>query len=753
MIGKVLKQALNCPPLKRVLHSQFMKPNHSAKKMAVAFAVFCFALLRGELGGVIDLATFPRPTMSATRVNGTEEIIIDGFLTEQSWSLADSITDFYQNKPNPGSPISERTVARVIYDDKHLYISAVCYDSHPDRIIVESLEQDFDSRSNDSFAFILDTFNDRKDAFLFLFNSQGAVLDMQISNDGADVNRAWEGIVYPKTRVFSKGWVLELAIPFNTLRFDDNSREQPWGINFLRRIRRKNEDAYWAPVETHELLLRINKAGTLSGLSDLRSSRNLNIKPFALASAQLKEPSRREADIGIDVKYGVTPSLTLDVSYNTDFSQVEADEERINLTRFPLFFPEKRDFFLENAGIFTFGDIRKFNYRMAPNRYGRDFFLFHSRRIGLAGGATIPIIGGGRLSGKLGNYELGVLDMQTADTPSADAANFGVLRLRRNILKNSNVGLMVVNKRSSGTNFNRGYGVDANFQLFRNLLIYSYYAATKDPDTRGINSASRVAVGWRDHFWDASFTYKQVDESFNPEAGFIRRRGVSEVYSTVGIHKRFRNRRLLELNPYAEINQIETLVSVTETRSASVGLDLLFADGSRLINKITNNYEGVLSDFSLYNTAVETGVYRFNSFSSYFTSNRSLPISADLAISGGGFYGGNRRTLMLKVLLRANYRLSAQLGAQRNEIDFSDSNFSADTYSLKLKYNLSTTLLNTLYIQYNAAENSLITNARLNFIHAPLSDLFVVYSEERDLGNPKQSTGYVAIKFTRLFGV
>ena len=180
---------------------------------------------------------------------------------------------------------------------------------------------------------------------------------------------------------------------------------------------------------------------------------------------------------------------------------------------------------------------------------------------------------------------------------------------------------------------------------------------------------------------------------------------------------------------------------------------LLFADGSRLINKITNNYEGVLSDFSLYNTAVETGVYRFNSFSSYFTSNRSLPISADLAISGGGFYGGNRRTLMLKILLRANYRLSAQLGAQRNEIDFSDSNFSADTYSLKLKYNLSTTLLNTLYIQYNAAENSLITNARLNFIHAPLSDLFVVYSEERDLGNPKQSTGYVAIKFTRLFGV
>lgn len=343
--------------------------------------------------------------------------------------------------------------------------------------------------------------------------------------------------------------------------------------------------------------------------------------------------------------------------------------------------------------------------------------------------------------------------MQTAETPSVNAANFGVLRLRRNILQNSNVGLMVVNKRSSGADFNRSYGIDANFQLFRNLLIYSYYAATEDQGTGSINSASRVAAGWRDHFWDAAFTYKRVDESFNPEAGFIRRTGVGEMYSTVGIHKRFRNRRLLELNPYAEINQIETLSSVTETRTASLGLDLLFTDGSRLINKITNSYEGILSDFSLYNSTVVTGVYRFNSFSSYFRSNRSLPFSADLGVSGGGFYGGNRRTLTLNVRLRPNYRFSVQLGAQRNEIDFGDSNFSADTYSLKVKYNVSTTLLNTLYIQYNAAEEKLIANARINLIHAPLSDLFVVYSEERSLGRSEESAGYIAVKFTRLFGV
>lgn len=344
-----------------------MKLSCDTVKTFLAYALFCFAVLRGSADGLIDLAAFPRPSMTAARISGNEKIVVDGFITERSWSLADSITDFYQNRPSPGSPISERTVARVIYDDKYLYISAICYDSDPSGIVVESLEQDFDSQSSDSFAFILDTFNDRKNAFAFLFNPRGAVKDMQISNDGADVNQAWEGIVYPKTRLFSEGWILELAIPFNTLRFDHKAGEQSWGINFLRRIRRKSEDAYWAPLETHELLIRINKAGTLNGLSDLHASRNLNIKPFAVASAQLNEPSGREADIGIDVKYGVTPSVTLDLSYNTDFSQVEADEERINLTRFPLFFPEKRDFFLENAGIFIFGDISKFNYRMATS--------------------------------------------------------------------------------------------------------------------------------------------------------------------------------------------------------------------------------------------------------------------------------------------------------------------------------------------------------------------------------------------------
>ncbi len=249
---------------------------------------------------LIDPVAYPRPSMEAVRIH--DEIVIDGFLDEPAWMLADSITDFYQNKPNPGAPVSERTVARVIYDDKNLYISAVCYDSEPDRIVVESLEQEFDSQNSDAFAFVLDTFNDRRNGFGFLFNPKGAIKDMQINNDGAGVNRHWEGVVYPKARIFDGGWVVEVAVPFNTLRFEQKGGVQDWGINFMRRIRRNNEDAYWAPMETHELLIRVNKAGSLKGFENISPSRNLSVKPFVVGERPLDDSGTQSGDVGLDLK-------------------------------------------------------------------------------------------------------------------------------------------------------------------------------------------------------------------------------------------------------------------------------------------------------------------------------------------------------------------------------------------------------------------------------------------------------------------
>ena len=326
----------------------------------------------------------------------SDKIIIDGFVNEADWSKADSITDFYQTQPIPGLRGTERTVVRVLYDNEFLYVSAVLYDSDPSGIIIQSLEQDFESQDNDCFAIMLDTFNDDKSGYGFLFNAAGAIKDMYINNDGSSINSAWEGIVNRKTSIQDHGWEIELAFPLTSLRFNPNEGSQDWGINFLRRIRRKGEDIYWSPIEPYEKLLVVSKGGTLKGLNNIKPGRNLQVKPFVIGNQINVDESSNNSDTGLDFKFSVTPSLTLDMTYNTDFSQVDSDDERVNLTRFPLFFPEKRDFFLENAGIFEFGDISNYTYRMKPERWSRSFTMFHSRRIGLESGSQIPILGGGR---------------------------------------------------------------------------------------------------------------------------------------------------------------------------------------------------------------------------------------------------------------------------------------------------------------------------------------------------------------------
>jgi hypothetical protein len=311
----------------------------------------------------------------------------------------------------------------------------------------------------------------------------------------------------------------------------------------------------------------------------------------------------------------------------------------------------------------------------------------------------------------------------------------------------------MTNKSSQGYSFNQSYGVDANLQFFRYLILYGYHAKTEGPSNNTDNSASRIAVAWRDQFFNTSIYYKRVGESFNPELGFIRRTGINELYGTFGVHKELSNQFMYEINPYVEVNQIEKPTSEIETQTISAGLDLIFADGARMMNKFTKNREGVYYSFPLYGSQIDTGDYYFNNYTTYFMSNKSRPISATVGLTGGGFYNGKRRSITLKSLFRIGYRFSIEMGGQRNEISLSDSDFSVNTYSLKIKYNHSINLLNSLYLQYNEAERKLISNVRINIIHAPLSDLFLVYSDIRDVDKTNSNTGYIALKLTRLFGI
>jgi hypothetical protein len=533
-----------------------------------------------------DPEAFPRPSMRAVRTN--DSILIDGILTEVAWARADSVIRFIQAMPDVGAPASEETVVRVLYDDQFLYIGAQLYDSDPAGITAQFLNQDFETHDDDVFAVTLDTFLDRRNSFMFLINPRGAVKDGQVFDNSRTTNLAWEGVIEVQTSMHDRGWTVELAIPFTTLRFDPNRGDQSWGMNFLRRLRRRNEDSYWAPLDRRSRVHTMALAGTLTGLSGLPRPRNLTLKPFGLldrsSGTELDQGEGGTGyDGGLDLKYGVTPRLTLDLTYRTDFSQVEVDQERVNLTRFSLFFPEKRDFFIENAGIFAFGDVAERNYRMGASP--RDFTLFHSRRIGLYQGRPVPIVGGGRLTGRIGSVDVGLLNMQTEAASGLPAENFAVVRLRRTFGDILQVGGLFSSRNGLGRSangYNRSFGADANLRIKNNLLIHSYLAETDDPGQEGSQRAARVSAAYRDVLWDVSALFRSIGDAFDPGMGFVARKGIRHSYATVGVHPRPDIPGVNEINPYWELDYITNLESALETRTNTAGLGIAFLDGSQM---------------------------------------------------------------------------------------------------------------------------------------------------------------------------
>lgn len=697
----------------------------------------------------------PRPVARAVRASGP--IRIDGALDELDWMQAPALDRFIQSQPRTGYPASEITIVRILYDAHRLYIGAECRDSEPQRLVIPSLEQDFESGDSDIFGVTLDTFHDRRNAFMFLVNPRGAVKDAQDFDDSRLEDAAWEGVIEVKTRIHEQGWTVELALPFTTLRFDPRLTQQTWGLNFLRRIRRRNEESYWAPIDRRDRIHRMSKAGTLEGLQGLRAGRNLTVKPYVLGAnlsgRALTQPAGADFNAGGDLKYGLTPQLTLDLTVRTEFSQVEVDQEQVNLTRFPLFFPEKRDFFLENSGTFAFGDISERSLRLGASL--RDFTLFHSRRIGLTSdGQPLPILGGGRLTGKVRGFELGLLNIQTQHSDRAPAENFSAVRVRKSLGGRGDAGIVLLNRQATETSsrpYNRSVGADLNLRFLQNLVVNSYVAATEDPIATGSTTAARLTAGWRDRFWDASAFVKQVGDGFEPRMGFVRRRDMRHSYATLGVHPRPRLRFVQELNPYIEVDYITNLRSVLETRNTTLGFDVPFQDGGRFGVTYNDAFERLFEPFPvLSRTVIQPGDYNFGETTLSYRTSAGRALSGQVNVSRGGYYSGDKTSVSLGALWRPNYRLSMDLSVQRNDVDLPDETFGANVFGVRVKYGFSTTLFASGYLQYNAAADQVVTNLRFNFIHSPLSDLFVVYTERRETSAPRPLERAFTVKFTKL---
>ena len=697
--------------------------------------------------------------LPATRA--TAEIVLDGVVTDAEWSEAPVASSFTQGNPFEGMPATFRTEVRVLYDDEFLYVGAKAFDDDPSAIIVNDLSRDFSTRAGDIFGIVVDTFHDRRNGYMFETNPAGAKFDGQVFNEGREFNRDWDGVWFVETRTTAEGWEIEMAIPFRTMRFRE-SPEQVWGINFLRRVRRLNEDSFWAPIPRFFNFARISYSGTLEGLQGLVPGGRFKVTPYASATSAPEEGDDAGAldyvTGGVDAKVLIGTGLNLDLTANTDFSQVEADVQQVNLTRFGLFFPEKRDFFIENSGIFRFGvpsDSRITQFRAdfgqafnpatmrATQSRGDDLYLFFSRRIGLSeDGLPIPVLGGGRLTGRAGAWELGALNIQTGDHDLTPAENFSAARVRRNVGANSDVGAIFLNRESgSGSDhYNRSVGADANIRVNPELELNSYWARTASPGRTGDQNAGRFAANYDSRLWQLRAAWSHLGQDFNPEMGFAPRLGVRRILGYVGYHHRPERWSgfLREFNPHFEFNDYVDPEGNLVSRYTNAHFAFRHQNGAMLEFGYNHSIENPSSEFAIHpTTVVPADRYEYADGFVMLFSDPSRPLSLNVRYDWGTFYGGDRKALNLSTVVRFEPRFTAYAGWTRNDIVLPGGAFVADLLTVRITHTFTTRMFLGALIQYNSITEEWDTNIRFNLIHRPLSDFFIVLNDRRHvLGGP-----------------
>jgi hypothetical protein len=741
-------------------------------------ATLAFLVFFSQAGSANDVLQVP-----ATQLLEQKPPTVDGRVSDEVWLTSEPYTGFTQQDPIEGAPATERTEVRVLFDRSNVYIGIICFDSEPDKIIVNQSRRDADISETDSVIIVLDTFNDTQNAFVFGTNPLGIEYDGQVAGEGQAsgissrgsgtqgsqrgginaFNPNWDGDWRVRSAITERGWETELAIPLKTLRYEAGG-DRTWGFNVKRNIRRKNEQVFLSAIPRGSDVFRVSMAAKLTGL-DLPQRRDVKFTPYVLASANkdytlTTDQLDRKGDIGLDVKWGVRPNLTADFTVNTDFAQVEADEEQVNLTRFDLFFPEKRPFFLENASMFQFG---------APQQVD----LFFSRRIGLAGGLPIDILGGARLSGKVGSYNVGVLNMQTDDAVEdlsgrviSPANNFGVIRLQREVGR-SNVGAIFVNRQGTGDlapdrDYNRAYGIDTAWQATQNGKLFAFIARTDSPSDRGGSDYSgRLFYNYTNNVWQISGGYSQVGENFNPEVGFLPRRGYRSPEARV----------FLQLQPkrWSWIRRIAPHVS----QSMHYGLDgelqtsrghyhwfeIQPNQGGRFGHYVERLQDRPLVPFTVFNAGarrvtIAPGLYTWWNSVWEYRHNPSAPLSANVAFRHGSFYDGDTIGFESDISTRLGTRFIGSIGWNRQNIELPGGSFHTDLIPVKLSYSFTTLASVQALIQYNNQSSLISSNIRVALLNRSGTGLFLVFNDRRDTTtfNPYETLGRsFVVKYTRLF--
>jgi hypothetical protein len=705
-------------------------------------------------------------------VRVTETLSIDGELAEAFYASTPSISDFVQTLPVEGATPSERTEAWLAFDDENVYVSARVWDSADEGAwVANEMRRDAASlEQNDQFGVFFDTYNDRRNGFGFWVNPLGGFSDVQITNE-EDVNIDWNPVLEIRTGRFDGGWTVEMAIPFRSLRYRAGA-DQVWGIQMRRGILRRNEWnhltflPYSVAGNGTRAAMRVSRYGTLTGVEPPSSSVRLEAKPYGISGIETNRvvsptvSNDAWADAGVDVKWGVTENLTADFTYNTDFAQVEVDEQQVNLTRFGTFFPEKRDFFLESQGIFEFGNGGRgptstggggppgsesvsSRGRSRGGRSANPPTLFYSRRIGLQSGTPVPILGGGRMTGKLGPFALGAVGIRTRreSRVDADPTTFSVLRVRQDVFGRSSVGALIGHRSesmASPTGSNTMYGADYNFAFLENLQIFGYWART---DTDGIDERDysyRVRAGWRGDMWSGSVDHVVVADGFNPEIGFVRRSDFREVNAFGRFSPRLPG-AIRRLSLAALLNYIDGERShAIESRMQQGRIELEFENGDWLTINGTDNYERLFVPTPISGAMIPAGAYDTKDTDVTYYFGPSRRVSGSVSVTYGTFYSGHVTSLGLtQGRIEVLPQLSLEPSVEFNWVDLPDlqqygGQFNQHVARTRVTYSLSPRAFVSALVQYNAGSDTFGSNVRFRWEWAPGSELFVVYTEDRD---------------------
>ena len=689
-------------------------------KAGIDFIILTFFL------AVLAFAQQMPPVITAQRVHSS--IRFDGDLEEADWQTAQPAADFRQREPRNGEDATEKTEIRILYDRDNLYIGVLCFDSQPDKIIANSLVRDSDLDGDDQVTIVIDTYLDHRTGFVFATNPRGARLDAFQYAPERDPNVNWNGVWDVRAKTTPQGWQAEILIPFKTLRFH-NRREQVWGINFQRIIQRKNEEDLWSGYAYNEGITYLSSAGELHGLIDLRRGHQLEFFPYAKFGLQQQdgdEPSRDTlSKLGFNVKYGITPTLTADFTVNTDFAQVEADRARINLTRFSLYYPEKREFFLEGADIFRFGSFHS-------------GLVFYSRRIGLSeDGREIPILAGARLTGRAGKYSIGVLDVHTADTEDARGANFFTARLQRDFWRQSKAGVIATQKVVPGTGYiNRAFGADinlyfTNFLGDKNLAIDGYVAGSQTPGLDDDNLAWRIFIDYPNDLFDNYFYVSEVQENYNPEVGFVRRRNIRQTGGAFRYTPRpnIPGIRKLVFKPVelAYITDLEGRVESIDYELRPLGF--MTQSGEFFEFNLQRTFERLNEDFNIFDEyVIPAGDYWFDHAEIQFETNPRRMFSGEFFLNWGDFYNGKRTVFDMESLMKVSAHLSASLNFRFNDISLPTGSFQTQEWGSRIGYAFNTRWDMRAFIQWNNEDREWNMNFRLHWIPALGSHFYLVYN-------------------------